>query len=496
MDQNDEPMEAQGGQEAKKNGLIAVNNLNYVLEPDLSVAVNVTHKDQAFQNTSYIVGSSPVRAICLFNTGADYIDMQNSQLTFDLTLRSVHKPGDVAIAATHATFGPGGSALNLISRLTIASRSGDELVRINQFNQWAAQELANEYDLSWFETVGQAFYALPADPDGKQFYERAYADRNYNLDNASFIRLTTANSATNPVETTVQISIPCFLLGGLFKYKRLLPSMLCSGLRVELEFEPPNRAFRLYDSDYPYPNATDWFSYTGSPPLVDYRIDNPQFRLRSVQLTDSLQRALNEQSAVNGLEIVYCDYETTTAVIPPGGNSCNIEIRKACSRALRASVRTHSYATSGTLPGTAGVYDEHQTDSFVANNTGAGKAHTYQWQLGSLYFPHQRLTHLANPSHAFLWYLTQWGGVPTGDTSQCGTVNRLNFDGSAQSIMVSLERSSLFALSGVPINNSRVLAFQYLGAQPNPSNVQTLVTCFLKYVKLARVFLLNIEVEQ
>ena len=494
MDQSDDTSMGEGApQDSKKNGLIAVNNLNYVLEPDLSVAVNITHKDQAFQNTAYTVTNTPVRSICLFNTGADYIDMQNSQLTFDLVLRTVGAQADVNNHATHATFGPGGSALNLISRLTIASRSGDELVRITQFNQWAAQEMPEEYDESWYNTVGSAFYARPAKPDGKEWWDVPAIQKNADINDPAWIPLTTANSSTVPVDTRVHISIPCYLLGGLFKYKRLLPSMLCSGLRVEMEFESSDRAFRLYDSTAP--NA--WPSIDPNMPgLYNYEIQNPQFRLRSVQLTDSLQRALNEQSAVNGLEIVYCDYETTTAVIPPGGNSFNVEVRKACSRALRASARTRSYATSGVFPGVLGNYRELAFDSFTSNNVGAGQANTYQWQLGSLYFPHQRLAHRANPSHALLWHLTQWNGVPTGDTSQPGTINRRNFDGNAQTLLVSLERSSLFALSGVPINNSRVLALQYLGDAANAANVQTLVTCYLKYVKLARVFLLNIEVEQ
>ena len=93
-------------------------------------------------------------------------------------------------------------------------------------------------------------------------------------------------------------------------------------------------------------------------------------------------------------------------------------------------------------------------------------------------------------------------------------------------ICVNLERSSLFNLAGVPVNNSRVLALhaklraggvtyqQSATLSPgedtgeglfstvvssdviNANNGDRSLFIFLKYVKLARVFLNNVEVEQ
>ena len=59
------------GDLSKRQGLITVNDLVYVLEPDLSVATNKTHKVQYFQNSEYQSGSN---GICILNSGADYID--------------------------------------------------------------------------------------------------------------------------------------------------------------------------------------------------------------------------------------------------------------------------------------------------------------------------------------------------------------------------------------------------------------------------------------
>jgi hypothetical protein len=78
MDQKQE-----GGDLSKRQGLIAVNDLTYVLEPDLSVASNKTHKRHYFQSQTYSAGQ---QAICILNSGADYIDTRRSFLQFDIKL--------------------------------------------------------------------------------------------------------------------------------------------------------------------------------------------------------------------------------------------------------------------------------------------------------------------------------------------------------------------------------------------------------------------------
>ena len=506
-----------GGDGERKNGLISVNNLNYVLEPDLSVAVNATHKDQAFQVTSLTVQSAPVRSICLLNTGADFIDMFHSFLTFDLDIVAVNKAGGtLADFPSAVTFGSGGSALNLISRLTVASRSGDELVRINQLNQWAAQEMPFKYDPHWYESVGSGFYANSAGTSVPQCLTQAQAgcvkDDGTRFstalpgDYANYIipLVQPTLVATTQTTTTVRIAIPAYCLCGLFEYGRLLPSMLCSGLRIEIEWENKDRAFRIVSGN----PAIVALNETNISRLVSYTVRNPSFRLKSIQLTDSLQRTLNEQSAVNGLEIVFPDYETTTGVIPPGGTGINIEVRKACSRALRATSRFRTVSTSPV---------DHLTDSFQSNLLDAGQPNAYQWQLGSLYFPHQQLD-ATSDAYAYEWNMSQFQCIQPGMVNTVWpSVNRKNFSGVSvvsdgkvpslqttyigqgtdNTVCVCLERSSLFNLSGMPINNSRVLALTYRsGNTPNTVAEQTVVTMFLKYVKLARVFLLNIEVEQ
>jgi hypothetical protein len=72
-----------------------------------------------------------------------------------------------------------------------------------------------------------------------------------------------------------------------------------------------------------------------------------------------------------------------------------------------------------------------------------------------------------------------------------------SFSGGGHTLAVSLERSSLFNLSGIPINNSRVLALRgQFSSDSSEISTSSRVNIYLKFVKLARIFLNNVEVEQ
>lgn len=234
----------------------------------------------------------------------------------------------------------------------------------------------------------------------------------------------------------------------------------------------------------------------------DLVVSNIHFNLKSVQLTDATQRSLNEHSAVHGLEIVYPDYDLTSQ------NALNSvehqEIRKACSRALRAFTIVRD---EGVLQSTLTNRDKNNCDYWSV-----GK---YQWRLGALYFPHQPVQHSGSTDaekrltskEAYYHALDCFGRAsPNGvyaDITYADYVRRKGI------LAVSLERSTLFNLSGVPINNSRILALAVEffdnekkvysttggdGSVTIPKKRQ--LDTYIKYVKLARVFLNNVEVEQ
>lgn len=510
---------------SKRQGLISVNDLNYVLEPDLSVASNKTHKNHFFQSTEYSPSHS---AICILNSGADYIDTRRSWLQFDVEM--------YAPAGVHASFGAHGSACNFIESILISTRSGDELCHLFNFNLMQNMLIPLAYGREWVDGPGQLMGFGGGIP------------------------------SSNPVAKSRRLCIPMYVLAPLFGYGRLMPSMLMSGMRIEINWAKPSQAYQLFTTTKAMrpaaaatPSKTTFMDADSS-----YRIVNPQFVLSSIQLSDSIQRALNELSATNGLEIVYTDYAHTPFYGSNDLTVINTEIRKSCSRALKAFARVRSVGyNSVPFPlNTAGdaalplVLDvTHPIPGGVPNGIGLESGNDsfrservfpfmeYQWQLGSLYFPQQpvsggggndnvvtarrcsvssyaHLLEAVDKFHDNAAVFNSFRGMVAGGGENTYYTRHVNdviaegdrgeghgFNGSQTTIAVTLERSTMFNLAGVPVNNSRVLA---LRAKLTPDNTEyrtnypgiqseilkRSLDIFLKYVKLARVFLNNVEVEQ
>jgi len=485
--------QTKGGGGGQKDGLIAVNDLNYVLPPDLSVSVNRTHTNHYFQSSTY---QNTQRAICILNSGAHYGDMRLSALEFGITLDQTG-----ATNALDGWFGQNGSACNLIDSITISSRSGDEISRIDQADLLRYVTTGFRMTSAWIDTVGKA---------------------------AGYNGVVLGSSRQR---NTTYFSIPLYCLSDIFAYGRLLPPGLLSGLRISITWATPQKAFVV--------NAKD--AGTGAPlaaiaadRIAAYTIKNPYISMYAVQLTDGVQRALNEMSATNGLEIVYCDWEATEGSYTGADQTtAQLEVRKAASRALKAIAITRN--TDDTLSATTDSYATHPWDY-----------RKWQWQLGSLYFPQQPV--LASSDNTLIAEQTSnslaesykhtlitfgaYKGAKTCATPFKDTANYLaadfykktmatqdqtpweedadltvgilankngkwgTFSNGLSVVGVLLERSDLFNLSGVPINNSRVLSFRTTYDATVASKPPRTLTVFLKYVRLARVFLNNVEVEQ
>lgn len=544
---------AGGGPKGSRQGLLAVNDLNFVMSPDLSVAVNNTYKNHYAQSNTY---TNQQRGVLIFNSGADYGDTRCSTLNFEV---------DIGSNTDFAYFGKNGSILNIIRSITISSRSGDEISRVVDLNHLSQMTVPFKYSENWMSTVGQEIGV------GEGIYP------------------------TTHTQAKRTFSIPLYLLSDFFAYGRLMPAMVLSGMKIDIEWESPSVAFQAI-------SATTDAAPSGA--VTSFTVSNMYVALRSVQLTDRTQRSLNEMSAVNGLEIVYCDHERTEQNLST--KDVHLEVRKAASRALKAYISTRP--TDDTTDPTK---DSFRTEPFDYLQ--------WQWQLGSLYFPQQPIkateslpwraipesyqhtlvgfnTYKGDQTRASACPLRKKGHYldnttagrvrsrPTGDFEVDGgalgtligngtafddelqvgdrltidgqgvviatvasatsatftpplaaavaatsvdwsyanpvngavcsvTANsvswgqdfqqRLGLDGSYDghdgtfangrtTLCVLLERSDLFNLTGVPINNSRVLSChaQYL------STASRVFTIFLKYVRLARVFLNNVEVEQ
>lgn len=243
-------------------GMIQVNNLVYKLEPDLSVTINRTHKIQYPQSQDY---TSDQTTIFIINSGADYIDCARSWLSFDLEVPEAAIPAPTssvpAVAASLATlpvteamlnhyFGACGSVLNLIDSVVVSSRSGDELSRVNDYGQLMNIYIPLVFGQDWRDTIGS------------------------NMAMGSYVGAPNSATIDGKVEQRrSRFSVPLYLLSPFFNYGRLMPSMIMSGLRVEIRWKPLDVACQQFWQNAP--KYLHSFGANASQPL--YNDDSTEF---------------------------------------------------------------------------------------------------------------------------------------------------------------------------------------------------------------------------
>ncbi len=331
--------------------------------------------------------------------------------------------------------------------------------------------------------------------------------------------------------------LPLRFLSGLFDYDQLLPSMLMSGLRIEIEWARPDVAFRLT-------------GVTRSSPATNfkYTIINPRISCDSCKLTDSVMRELNARSAKNGIEIVYRTFFTTSYTPGAGQDTIDLESRKAVSRCFGAFAAFYrNYA------------NETERRGRDLMETMPLNAKEWQWRAGNLYFPNQVMkapnASSSNDHHGrhigiaretlmnTMKYYSKthdvfkecYADVSNYTDHVCGTNKRYVTPSTTNNLTYStgtyhyscvaspqigtyccnLERSTIQDLSGIPLNNSRVLNFHWqrlddtaekflpaLGTRTTEDAADVInadsfdVFIFMQYLKVARVFLDNTELEE
>ena len=416
----------QRGSEAKtsqsdsvRSGLVSLNKLDYTLSPDLSVCVSRAYKRHFAQQPNYTPSQ---RSIIILNSGSDYIDPKNTSLVFSVTNKGTH---DV-------TFG-NGSCANLIRRIVLTSRSGDELERVERVNLLAPVLDRYEHSEDWVSTIGGC---------------QGYRDK----------ATVKANAADIAVNDTNRYVLPLGSICGLFRsFDRLLPSMLCSGLRLELEWETAAVAFQSLDA--------------GAVP--SYEITRLEVSADSYTLTDSVQRSLNETASLSGLEIVFASYFNTQSSTNTN-SALQINIRKAVSRALGVIMKVTDNIVS------------------VGNDSTASTPWLFtqlQARVGALYFPQQPLQgdNVADVSRE-MYFHSMRGFNKIGTPSAPPQVSYNDFLTRSGVFCQDLERSSVQQLTGIPINNSRSLEISAKFVDV-PAATGKLVDTWLTYTRLARVFL-------
>jgi hypothetical protein len=485
-----------------RRGLMSLNKLTYTLDPDLSVCVARSYKTHNFQTPVYKPGE---RAICILNSGADYIAPDTSYLSM-----TVKNTSDSPI-----TWGPNGSCLNLISRIVLTSRSGEEIERIDRPNfLWSLKDPYHKGS-DWFKSVGSAqgycdreAYQRGGFPIGQPSPEMIAGSANLDAGSSAWVHKYTSLEAGNVIPSQGAATFQILLSGfsGLFESTtRLLPSHLMSGLRFEITLEQPQTCCTKLGT---YGNG----EFVFTPPTAvaaSLEIIKMNIVLDSYTLTDSVQRALNEIAATSGLEIPFKSYYYSPTAL--NGGSGNSEIRKAVSRALQ--VITTFFPADGVIPDSVG------TNSFATSFFGLKY---FQTRVGALYFPQQPKSQLMNGSksislgsESYTSSVRGFGRLNTPSAPPCISLARYQqskpltctlgkntpllapcMRDNQWVICTDLERSTTQALSGIPVNSSRVIEvnWQLVADHENPANF---VQCnWLCYTRLLRVWINSVDVAE
>ena len=413
--------------------LLAVNQLQFTLPPQLGIATSRKHVVMFPQQASY-TGASTI--IIDSQTGSTYVDPFNSYFVFKVKLT-----GDQLMS-----WGSG-SVANLIDRIIVRSRSGKELSRVESFPLWAKYSQLYSKNRDWVQTIGRS--------QGYPNYNIAPTNATY----GSSLTSTTVYTFILPLSV-----IPCFApLNG-----KLLPPQLMEGLRLEITLANPNDVVTNY-------TATP---LTGS---VSSEI-TPELHYDCFTIADQFARKIIDMSARSGLKLLY--EEAFHTLVVANTTTINFDIKKACSKGLRLMlIPRDSNRVSGLVNDT------------VASNPYPFL--TQQINIGSEYIPNQKLTTGTSQDDNFeAYYQTMFahnalgGSCAISPLEYTGNNNRTVYNGAMTCF--TLNKSNVTGLNGFVINNSRALVVNLTRATGAPTTLR--VDAFLVHLRSLDVMVSNVSV--
>jgi len=420
----------------------SLNGVEYESLPSTSIAVSRTAERQFFQKNQY----RPLEESLIdLNTGAKFINCRRSYLTFSVQLSRTNDDG-MGLANTPAGGFGKGSVANLIRRVVVTTRSGVELCRTEDYNILSAKTMRYGCSREYLEQFGELMGYSP-----------------------SLASTTDEFTGTAPTQGATSLSakrqfiIPLDLLSPVFQGdgKSLLPPQAAAGLRIQITWESSARGL-LQDASTTAPDT--------------YLIDDISVMASTTMMVDAWQKALNEESASEGLTYTFPTWYNTVSTLPAATDRINIEQRKAVARALKA----FAVYTVG-------------ADSIATDNM-ASEDYTWdrvEWRLGSLYPTQQPIV---NSAEAYFVAQNAWDGGVLNCKSGINAVSFRAFEGKESIAAVTLERSDIringvLNISGLATNNSRVLSVDLKLA--TPAGAQGRVYTFMQHVSLAKFFMDN-----
>jgi len=324
------------------NQSLTDGDLKYLAKNSSSLVVERTSKRQYADNPAY--SNVNKNLVVNFQTGVDYIDGKNSYLR--LIVKPVY---NIVGGATAASWGQG-SILNLIEQVTVKSRSGSVLGRVERANLLQYYETKYNHSHDWF---GTNVWSSPG--EAKQAQGVGLAGGLLGFDDAE----------TKLDADGKEYNIPLAFIHSFFAQEVLLPSMVCKGLRLEITLADPDVAFKG----------------VGGTGKINYLVEDAWVSLDSYRLTDDAMRKINDMSETKeGLVLQYHDWENSQFSRPAGVATLSNEVRKTVSMANSAFAVTR---------GNVGVVSP-LADSLIAEplaGTANGDDDVYQFRIGSMYMP-------------------------------------------------------------------------------------------------------------
>ena len=419
--------------EDERDADLMVNNLMYSQPKALSLATNRTYTKAYLQRAQY-KGDRSSTMIADWNSGTSFVNCANSYLVVDVKV--------LADGVTGSGFGSG-SAMNLFNEIRIKSRSGVELSRIQNVNTWSLFDSVYNRTAQNLDTVGiLEGFAPGRDPTIGNFLTDGSGE---SISTKFIIPLTQLSTYFRPIDG------------------QLMPPQLASGLRVELSLEDYRTAL-TQDSDINIAVVTG------------YEITDCYFQLDQVEMTDETQRAINMDSAKDGLEWSYERVYTTLSQLPINQTTASVQVRKAVSQACYAYSLVVNQADKTDIT----------KDSLVAK---VFNTDTFQYRCGSLYFPFSRIENGQDGAESCMIAYETFDKLrhQFHETSVTPSEFRSKFGIMA----ASLERDQSLQFSGLAVNNSRTLELDCTFT--SVTEPQEIIT-FLVYCGVARAFIDNTSV--
>jgi len=251
------------------SSLLNVNGLGYAMPPALSVATQ-RRMVRAFPQVTTSANGGQI--IYSLQTGDQLVYGPGSYMRIRLSMTGGSSDADRHIDTIASLFG----------RVTVSTRSGQELCRVEDFSLYVSKH--ERY------TTPLAKWSRLSDP---------------------CVVNTDLDFAGDHIVAVMPLSwIPCF------KNDTLLPSQLMEGLRIQFDLNTPAVAFR--------------HAVAGTPVTAFTVTSN--IHLDCTTLADQFSRRIAEVSASDGLVLLH--KEPFHTIVNTTGTGLNFDVKKSCSKAV------------------------------------------------------------------------------------------------------------------------------------------------------------------